>query len=218
MDSIKAGLAGGFGALLVIAVYGILAVPVPGGQNVVASPEAALMLDFGRELMASNCNGIGAPIVNITEGILNDADSGIAGNYWGLDAFNRTIQVWKTGDKSYCALVRYTGRFAAIAGQISPGGSRVLTGKENGVVTGGYKAIITDATLLTTPSWKTNGNVGTVDYRCDADGNCPGAVNWLDQYFASGYSFDQPWWGWIYRAGGNKVWVNAITGNQGDII
>jgi hypothetical protein len=25
------------------------------------------------------------------------------------------------------------------------------------------------------------------------------------------------WWSWIYRAGSNSVWVNAIDGNDGNI-
>lgn len=222
----KSGLAGGAGALAVVAVVFALT-GVRGGvaagatqDAVVASPEAAAFhLDFGEQLAASNCAGVGAPVVNVSEKILNDADSGQAGNYWGLDTFSRTIQVWKTAvSGSYCAMVRYEGKFTGIAGQQSPGNTGTLSGNEAGVITGGYKATIGAATLLDHPAWKTNGSVGTVDYQCDPSGNCPGAVNWLDQYFAPGYTFDQPWWGWVYRAGGGKVWVNASTGNQGDII
>src|ERR1700730_18088035 len=32
--------------------------------------------------------------INATEKVVNDSDSGQAGNYWALDAFTRTIQVW----------------------------------------------------------------------------------------------------------------------------
>jgi hypothetical protein len=222
-ESTKAGFAGAAGAMFVVGLFmvatgHISTAPQASAENLAASPEKAVHLDFGQQLAAANCNGVGAPVVNVTEKISNDADSGIAGNYWGLDSFTRSIQVWKTADKTYCAMVRYEGKFAGIAGQRSPGNTGVLTGSETGVVTGGYQATITNATLLATPTWKTNGNVGSFDYQCDAANNCPGAVNWLDQYFAPGYGFDQPWWGWIYRAGGNKVWVNAVTGNLGDII
>jgi len=220
-DSIKAGLAGCIGALAVVGVFMIASaspkVPAAAVGQAASPSEAAFHLDFGEQLAASNCNGTGAPVVNITEKIANDADSGQAGNYWGLDSFNRTIQMWKTGANSYCAMVKYEGKFAGIAGQRSPGNTATLTGSEAGVITGGYKATIT-GTLMSSPLWKTSGSVGTVDYQCDSAGNCPGAISWTDQYFSPGYTFDQPWWGWIYRAGGNKVWVNAVTGNQGDII
>lgn len=192
---------------------------VPGPTQQAATPEAASFhLDFGEQLAASNCNASGAPVVNVSEKITNDADSGQAGNYWGIDSFNRTIQVWKTGPNTYCATVKYEGKFAGTAGQRSPGNTGVLTGSESGVVSGGYKAVITNATLMAKPTWKTNGNVGSFDYKCDSSGNCSNTVSWTDQYFNPGYNFDQPWWGWIYRAGGGKVWVNAVTGNQGDII
>lgn len=228
-ETVKSGIAGCIGTLAVIGL--VLLVSPRGGTPVVAvaptdlaaTPAAAsnsstFHLDFGEQLAASNCNGSGAPIVNVSQKISNDADSGTAGNYWGLDTFSRTIQVWKTGDKSYCAMVRYEGKFAGVVGQTSPGNTGTLTGNEAGTITGGYKATITNATLLTKPEWKTNGSVGSTDYMCDSSGNCPGAINWVDQYFAPGYNFDQPWWGWIYRAGGNKVWVNASSGNQGDIL
>ena len=230
MDQLtKSGLVGGLGALAVVGfIFAIVdtsnssyatSQPATSPTAQVASPEAAAFhLDFGEQLAASNCAGIGAPVVNVSEKITNDADSGTAGNYWGLDSFSRTIQVWKTGESSYCAMVRYEGRFAGIAGQQSPGNTGPLTGNETGVITGGYKATIGSATLMTNPLWKTKGNVGSYDYQCDAVGNCPGAINWLDQYFNPGYTFDQPWWGWIYRAGGGKVWINASSGNQGDII
>ncbi|VVA43636.1 hypothetical protein CANDROIZ_20051 [Candidatus Roizmanbacteria bacterium] len=32
----------------------------------------------------------------------------------------------------------------------------------------------------------------------------------MAQYFPGYVSFDQPWWGWIYKAGNNGTWINAI--------
>ncbi len=163
-------------------------------------------------------NTVGSPVVNVTEKVKNDADSGIAGNYWALDALERHITVWQTTTAgTYCAVVRDEGSFNTLAGQKSPGNTATLTGSERGEISGGYTATIT-GTLLTTPSWKTHGEVGTVNYQCDASGNCPGYVSWPGQYFASGFSFDQPWWGWIYRGGKFGTWVNAVSGNSGDIV
>ncbi len=175
-------------------------------------------LNFGSVLNASTCNEGGAPVVNVTQQIINDADSGEAGNYWAMDTFTRTIQVWDQGGNTYCAIVRYTGSFQAIAGEIGPGGTGKLTGTETGSIEGGYQATITGRTLLATPGWPTQGSVGTTDYKCDSSGNCEGAVIWMNQYFNSGYTFAQPWWGWIYRGGTNGTWVNASTGNSGNIL
>src|SRR3989344_4618866 len=222
-ETIKAGLAGGVGALAVVALYA-LAAGAPGtpsglSSGNAASPEvAALRLDFGRNLAAGNCNGVGEPVVSVTQGIQNTVDSGEAGNYWAFDDFNRTIQLWRTSEEgTYCAVVKYTGNFKGAEGETSPGNTGVLEGRERGPIQGGYLAVIA-GTLLDEPLWKTRGSVGVVDYACDLDGNCPGAINWVTQYFENDYVFQYNWWGWIYRAGGNKTWVNSSNGNSGDVI
>jgi len=225
MDHLKAGLAGAAASFVVMGLF-IVGLGMWGATQEPPRPQASLAaspnlsapeLDFGAQFAAQSCNGTGAPVVDVSEKIRNDADTGAAGNYWGLDTSGRTIEMWKTADGDYCALVRYGGSFTAFAGQRSPGGTGTLTGSETGSVEGGYKIIIT-GTPLADPAWKTSGDIGTVDYQCDAQGHCPGSVNWLDRYFSPGYTFEQPWWVWIYRANGGKTWINAITGNQGDII
>jgi hypothetical protein len=54
------------------------------------------------------------------------------------------------------------------------------------------------------------------NYQCNIDGTCPGAVDWVGQYFSS-YAFDYLWWGWVYHAGSHGSWVNSVDGNSGDI-
>lgn len=175
--------------------------------------------DLGKQLVRKECDAKGEPLINVTQHIINDVDSGQAGNYWAYDTIKREIKVWNTGANSYCATVRYEGKFAAIAGQKSPGNTGTLSGSEKGTFEGGYRAEIT-GTLLTIPLLPKHGSVGTTDYACDIHGNCPGAFDWTSKYFntsAAGYTFAMPWWGWIYRDE-NHVWVNAVTGNSGDII
>jgi hypothetical protein len=43
-------------------------------------------------------------------------------------------------------------------------------------------------------------------------------TRWRSDYFTgvSGFAFDE-WWGWVYHAGNNGSWVNAIDGNEGNI-
>jgi hypothetical protein len=140
-------------------------------------------------------------LINISEKVINDADSGQAGNYWGLDAFTRTIKVWNLGSDSYCAVVNYTGTFAAQAGQQSPGTTGttggILTGDEFGTFKGGYVALITDPLDVTDPvNWPLVGkaNLGNpVDYQSviynDGSENCPGFVDWTTMYFDTSGSF-----------------------------
>jgi hypothetical protein len=134
-----------------------------------------------------------------------------------LPNYSRHIQVWATSvEDTYCAVVSYHGRFDAQEGASSPGDTGVLDGDEDGNMHGGYRAIIT-GDLLETPLWRTNGNVGSFDYMCELSNNCPGAVNWVDQYFYAGWGFAYEWWGWTYNAGNHGIWINSSDGNSGDI-
>ena len=175
--------------------------------------------DVASNLTRTSCNATGAPVINVAQRILNDADSGEAGNYWGFDTIDRTIQVWKVGSGTYCAEVQYEGKFQAVAGQKSPGNTGILTGSESGTFNGGYRADITGA-LLESPTEPTHGSLGTTNYQCTISGNCPGAFDWTTKYFntaPTGFTFNYAWWGWTYK-NGTHVWVNASTGNSGDIL
>ena len=185
-------------------------------------------------------------LINITEKVTNDADSGQAGNYWGFDAFTRTIKVWNLGSDSYCAVVNYNGTFAAQAGQKSPGTTSttggILTGDEIGTIKGGYVAQITGPLDVTDPTnWPLTGAVNqgnVVNYQCviNPDGTlqnnpCTGAVDWTTKYFDTGsasFTFNENPWGWTYVGKDastapdpgtpDGVWRNFSTGNSGDIL
>ncbi|MBI4130762.1 hypothetical protein HY468_05570 [Candidatus Roizmanbacteria bacterium] len=178
---------------------------------------AAEHLNWGSQINAGQCDKVGKPVVNIVQKVVNDVDSGQAGNYWAFDNLTRKIQVWETNTAGeYCAEVSYQGEFDGQAGQTSPGNTGTLDGSEDGTFQGGYNATITGS-LLSAPLWQTRGSVGTTDYDCDIDGNCPGYVSWVGQYFTPGYGFAYNWWGWIYH-NGNNVWVNSVDGNSGDVL
>ena len=182
------------------------------------------------QLSQSACgNKLGKPVVNVTEKVQNDADSGQAGNYWAFDYYTRNIEAWQTATgtpNTYCAIVTYNGYFYTVPGQAGPG-SATLTGPlintstnqpVNGSMNGGYRATIT-GTLLSSPTWSKNGNVGTFNYQCDINDNCgPELVSWPDQYFNTGYNFSYAWWGWKYNGGSHGTWINAISGNSGNIL
>jgi hypothetical protein len=171
--------------------------------------------DFAKELSASSCSG-GPVVINVHETVVNDIDSGQAGNYWAYDDFQRTIQVRDNGDGTFCAIVRYEGEFTTVAGR-GPGNTGNVAAGITGSFHGGYRATISGS-LLWWPVWSTRGDVGTVDYQCTAStGTCATAVDWVTQYFGASAGFAFDWWGWRYHTAQNGDWLNAVTGNSGDI-
>ena len=162
----------------------------------------------------------GKLVINVTQQVTGDIDSGCAGNYWAYDEYNKHMQVWQVAPNSFCVDVRYLGSFTTVAGP-SPGtgcaGGAIITADIEGTFEGGYKASVT-GTLKAAPSKRTKGNIGQIDYAYDAStGVCANQISWLTYYFNPGYNFQYHWWGWVYHGGNNGSWVNAVTGNQGDI-
>ena len=188
--------------LIVLAVMlGAMAVP--------AFAEPSVHTNFGQQLNASQGDTSGKPIVNITYKVVNDYDSGTAGNNWAVDNYTKKVQVWAQADGTYYAIVKYQGQFVTIAGaspQAATTGGTVVSGIK-GTFEGGYQASF-DGTFA--PTLPTNGNLGTIDYATTS-------FDWVGAYFTGNNAFDQPYWAWNYHAGKNGSWVNASTGNLGDI-
>lgn len=195
--------------ITLLAVAALIATALPASAG---SP-----LDWSKETNRSACDGRGAPVVNVNQRVTGDVDSGFNGG-WAVDTYTRTIQLWEVADGTYCAVVRYSGTFDVMEGANSPGedSESVLDGNEDGNFVGGYRAII-EGSLLSDSAWTDRGTVGHFDYECAGPRDCPGAVNWVDQYFETDYDFTYEFWGWIYRAGRHGTWVNASTGSSGDI-
>lgn len=191
-----------------------------------ASPVYAidhLHLGAQGQLNAKACDKEGKVVINVEEKVTNDVDSGFAGN-WAIDNYTRSIKVWKADSDNtnqWCAVLKYDGKFNAVQGQTGPGGTGVIGANVNGEMNGGYRATF-DGTLKSSPLWPTHGSVGVVDYGCDITGATCNYVSWTDQYFDGVTNFDQPWWGWIYKA--NKkhgTWLNQINvlqANSGNIL
>lgn len=177
-----------------------------------------------RELTRSKCNASGDPVINVTQKVQNDVDSGFSpnayfpgeANYWNVESYTRHIKVWQTGEGAWCATVAYDGgHFNAFYRQTGPAGTGLIGSDVDGEMRGGYRATFT-GTLSSTPLWPTNGNVGTFNYSCDLHANCTGRVDWVAQYFPGYAGFAQPWWGWIYKAGSHGTWINAIDVSPAD--
>lgn len=175
-----------------------------------------------------SCGTNTRPIIDVTEKVIHDVDSGLAGNNWAWDTYTRRIRVWNMGGIKYCGVVTYDAEFRAVAGQTSPGGTGILTGDEHGDFNGGYVTVVFSDTLNVKDSsnWPLKGKVNhgaPVDYMCNIiSGNCPGYVDWLTKYFtsANGNTVSLADWGWKYVASPRRdgVWVNANSGTSGNIL
>ena len=171
-------------------------------------------LNFGTQLNAAACGG--TPIIEVSQTVLNDADSGVGGNAWAFDNFTRQIKVFQLSAGTFCATTRYEGSFTTNAG-VSPSGTSTVSAGISAPFIGGYRATQFSGTLLPSPGAATHGNIGTFDYMCDPTFTCPGFVDWTTLYFSTTSGFNLDWWGWIYHGGSHGTWVNARSGNLGDI-
>lgn len=179
-----------------------------------------------KELTRAKCNASGDPVINVTQKVQNDVDSGVGpntyfpgeANYWNVESYTRHIKVWSVGVNTWCATVAYDGgHFNAFYKQTGPGGTGLIGSDVDGEMHGGYRSTVFTGALV--PTWPTSGNVGTYNYDCDLHGVCgPGRVNWIAKYFPTNTDFDLAWWGWIYKAGSHGTWINSVDGNSGNIL
>jgi len=191
------------------------------GTPLVASAQAP-SLNWGNHVTPARC----PTEINVTRKVENDnapfsaIDPGSGA--WAVRDFNQHIQVWQvgvvvdpppTGGERFCALVRYQGSFATPGDASSPGrNDDSVTKGVDGSFEGGYLLVFT-ADERTSPAFKTQGHIGTFDGPI-------GLYDWLQYYFTNSNvtaTTIPTGWGWIYHGGNNGAWVNAISGNQGDI-
>lgn len=198
-------------------IIGVIALGFP---ITIALSGGAAMAHDGNQDNNGQCSG--TLVINVTQKVRNDADSGLGG-YWANDNYNRSIKVWQTTtgtstDEAYtfCAVVKYDGQFTTYAGP-SPQNTGTVGAGVTGDFSGGYTSTIFTGTLLAPLLKPTHGNIGTIDYNCDSNGNCPGSIDWTTFYFSSTSGFDFATWGWQYNTCNNGSWVNALAGNSGDI-
>jgi hypothetical protein len=195
---------------LLFVIGTMIAVGVMGSTSALASSGSTPALS------PLNC-GSGVLVVNVSQRVVNDADSGIVA-YWAFDAYTRHIRVWQTDQGAFCAIVSYAGGFTTVAGH-SPQNTGTVGASIHGNFRGGYLATFTGTFAPTKP---TSGSLGRYDYACvlSADhtvSTCPGAPDWTTFYFSSTSGWTENQWGWIYTTEANGTWVNASTGNLGDI-
>ena len=161
----------------------------------------------------------GALIVSVNYTLINDFDSGVAGNAWANDTINRHLQIRQDGGStstSYCATVDDTGSFVTFAGP-SPNNTGTVSAGINGRINGGYTTTDFTGTVNPHPAYATHGNLGTFDLQCTDAYTCPGAHPSYLSYFTTTSGDNLANWSWGYHTAHNGDWINADTGNSGDI-
>jgi hypothetical protein len=187
---------------LVLTIAACLSLLVMAGHAAAAPSDVGL--NWGTEVDPGECPN-GQLVINVSYKVIGGEDSAVGGGVWALEDYVKQIQVWDLGDDTFCAVVEYKGSFTT-TGEKSPDGSHETSEGIQGTFQGGYRATI-DGEPIPNPEYSTRGNIGTLNP----------TFNWVAAYFEAGYDFDYEWWGWIYRTGRNGTWVNASTGNQGNI-
>lgn len=167
----------------------------------------------GNQTNASQCGG--SVVVNVTYNIVNDTDSAVGGGTWANDTISRHLQITQPSAGMYCATVSDNGSFTTFDWH-SPANTGTVTAGITGGISGGYRTPTFAGALVSSPAYKTHGDLGTFDLGCDRDQNCPGAHPTVSD-FVSGWNGDLAWWGWEYKTPHNGTWVNSVDGNTGDI-
>jgi hypothetical protein len=171
-------------------------------------------------ISAAQCmpSGSGARmVVDVTFRLSNWADAGYAAQ-WAIDNVNRHLRIWRHSDGTYCAQIDDEGSTFITRQGPSPTGTTYIRSGITGTFKGGYVTL--DIVGKFKPAYRTHGDLGTFDARCDLDFDCPGAhPSWLS-YFHDPTAQQYAHWGWLYDAGQYGKWLdqeNVVPPFGGDI-
>lgn len=191
-----------FTALL---VGSISAAPVQVGDN------------WDESVHVGECAVDESPVVDVNQEVVDEADRSSSGE-WAQVNYTRHIRVWEMSDQKYCAVVEHEGRFQAIEGASSPAGNGQLTGKEQGTMQGGYRAIVTGSEIKESPEMSRKGSAEPVQNGClGPSSECQKEALWTEAYFEPGYQQRYDWWAWIYDSGRCGKWVDRQYNDEGDV-
>ena len=200
--------------------------------QVVAGP--ANTLNWGHQLNATETAcPTGIKVLDISYKLSNSLDSGTGTNdcghvWWAVIDYVLQVKVVDLGDNQYCATVKNQGSFESVGGD-GPGCAEnsncelpegYLSPGVVGTFQGGYTMTFTSENF-NPDGLRTRGSIGKFDHNCDpcTGGICDGAgsTRWRSLYFPDYSQASYDWYGWVYHAGNNGSWVNAISGNEGNI-
>lgn len=160
----------------------------------------------------AGCGG-GKLVLSVSYHVVNDVDTGVQGNNWAFDTYDRTVRVRRKAAGRYCSASTYNGEFTTIAGA-SPGGKTTLPAGIRGRFTG--SSVTTFRGSPATSSGPLRGFLGSKDFACtsaDQKGQCSGTWDWLRVYFTGVSHFKYLRYAFVYHAteNGKGTWTDTLV-------
>jgi hypothetical protein len=161
---------------------------------------------------AQGC-GAGKLVLSVSYHVVNDVDTGVQGNNWAFDTYDRAVRVWRKGRGRFCSASTYNGEFTSIAGP-SPGGKAQLPAGIRGTFTG--SSVTTFRGTFAPQGAQVRGFLGTKDFACtsaDQKGQCSGTWDWLRTYFSGVSRFKYMRYAFSYHAteNGKGTWNDSLV-------
>ena len=173
-----------------------------------------LALAAASPAQASNlgCGG-GKLVLSVSYHVINDVDTGVRGNNWAFDTYDRSVRVWRKGRGRFCSASTYGGEFTTIAGP-SPGGKTTLPAGVRGTFTG--SSVTTFRGTFAAQGAPVRGFLGSKDFACtsaDQKGQCSGTWDWLRTYFTGISRFTYVRYAFSYHAteNGKGTWSDSLV-------
>jgi hypothetical protein len=160
--------------------------------------------------------GPGKLVLSLTYRVENDVDTGIKGNNWAFDSYQRAVRVWRKAPARFCSASRYNGEFTSIEGW-SPAGKTQLPAGIRGTFSG--SSVTTFRGTFAPRGAPLRGFLGVKDFACtsaDVKGQCAGTYDWLREYFTGIAAFRYTRYSFTYRAteNGKGTWRDYLAGGK----
>ncbi len=158
------------------------------------------------------CGG-GKLVLSVSYHVVNDVDTGVQGNNWAFDTYDRSVRVWRKGPGRFCSASTYNGQFTSIAGP-SPGGKAQLPAGIRGTFSG--SSVTTFRGTFAPQGAPVRGFLGSKDFACtsaDQKGQCSGTWDWLSTYFTGISRFKYVRYAFSYHAteNGKGTWGDTLV-------
>jgi hypothetical protein len=155
-------------------------------------------------------------VLSVSYRVVNDVDTGVRGNNWAFDTYQRTVRVWQKSRGRYCSASTYNGAFTSIAGA-SPGGKWQLPAGIRGTFNG--SSVTRFRGTFSPRLARVRGPIGVKDFACssaDTKGECSGTWDWLAVYFTNVAGFRYVRYAFAYHAteNGSGTWNDKLAGGK----
>jgi hypothetical protein len=160
--------------------------------------------------------GAGRLVLNITYRVENDVDTGVKGNNWAFDSYQRAVRVWRKTPTRFCSSSTYNGSFTSIDGW-SPGGRNHLPAGIRGSFKG--SSVTAFRGTFAPRGAPLRGFLGVKDFACtsaDEKGACAGTYDWLREYFTGISAFRYLRYSFTYHAteNGRGTFTDRLVGGK----